>query len=101
MAPELPMQLNERVYEKLMREIGYAKLFPLILEDFVTRADLSMALMQTNMIVSGTAGQLPVTGVVNCPFKADTPSPKSIALRAKYTAKQNGGNVAEKVVEVV
>lgn len=102
--------LDQRVYEKAQVEIGYCKLFPHILEDFVTRKDMAQIIRSdnlptsTNVIVpiNGLAGTIPVTGTANGPaqgtvqpvYNGSIPSPASVAMKVEKEAIKNAGGTA-------
>jgi hypothetical protein len=86
--------INESLYEKVATEITYCKLFPLILEDFVTRADLKQFSLPSNLIVSGSGGgPAPVVGVTTPIYNGSVAGPESQALKvAKNAIKEAGGS---------
>ena len=103
--------IDNEVYEVAQKEIGYAKLFPYILEDFVTRKDIAKMMQPANLtvntavqtILAGAAGTFALvgtgqgtgTGLVNTLYKCQTPAPDSIAMKAtKKIIVDSGGKAA-------
>ena len=105
--------LDESAYESFADVTIYGKLFPKILEDFVARADLKMALKNTNLPVTtnvstivNTAVQVAVpagtgTGVgkgsgsgqgqVAPIYVGDIPSPEAKLLEQRRRAEKEAG----------
>jgi hypothetical protein len=104
--------INQELYDKVQVEIGYAKLFKHILEDFITRKDMMQILIPSNIpvttnvntFVAGTAGPYPVvgkgtgsgSGVANAAYKGETPSPGSIAMKTEKEAIVKAGGITTK-----
>ena len=110
--------INMEVYEVAQKEIAYAKLFPYILEDFITRKDAIKMMTASNLpvntavntsvntFVSGTAGSFPVvatgagsgtgkgTGQTTPVYNGSAPTPQSIAMKAEKQAIVNSGGAA-------
>jgi hypothetical protein len=86
--------LDPKVYLEAATNMTYYRLFPLILEDFVTRADMKELLVATNLIVSGMAGSIPVSGTVQPIQNGSTPGAGSQALKGAKEAKKQGGGAA-------
>ena len=110
--------LNDVTYETAQKEIGYGKLFPYILEDFVTRKDMMNIMRPDNLpvnttlavtpgqAVTGTAAAGAVaaatvspgsgtgSGVVTPVYIGEQPSPASAPLTAKEKAVVDGGGRA-------
>lgn len=105
--------IDEEQFETFANTTIYAKLFPNLLEDFPTRADLKMVLQASNLPVTtnvstlvNTAVQVAIpagtgTGVgkgsgsgqgqVNAVYIADTPSPESKLLEQKRRLEKEAG----------
>lgn len=108
--------LNQEVYDKVQVELGYCKLFPHILKDFITRVDMAQILSPNNLpvgtqvstLIIGTAGPTPVTGtgqgkgtgLVTPVYNGSTPSPGSEALKtAKEAARKAGGTTIKNTIQ--
>lgn len=108
--------INMELYDKVQVEMGYCKLFPHIVQDFVTRKDMLQILAPTNLpvntgvntIVAGQAGQYTVvatgtgsgTGTVSPVYKGSTLSPASTALqKQKEVALKAGGTIIKGTIE--
>ena len=104
--------LDEEAYESAQVEIGYCKLFPLILRDFITRRDMEQILIPSNLpvnttvntIVAATAPTGPVTGTgigkgsgATTPvYNGNVPSAGSKILEGeKLAIKEAGGTAIE------
>ena len=98
--------IDERAYDIAQVQIGYCKLFPLIVQDFITRQDLMKILTPDNLPVTVNPGQgvsvvvpagtgstvSPGTGIVSPIYTGQTLSPGSVALsRQKEVIKNSGG----------
>lgn len=105
--------MDDQVYEAAQKEIGYAKLFPYILEDFVTREDIAMMMKPSNLpvstsvntILAGAAPSGPVTGtgigsgngVTSPVYICKQPAPASIALKATKVGVVNSGGAVTSI----
>jgi hypothetical protein len=70
----------------------YYRLFPLIMQDFITRADMQELLLPTNLIISAQAGPAPVVGTIQAIQNGASPGAGSQTLKqAKEALKQSGG----------
>lgn len=99
--------LNEGLYDEVATQITYCKLFPLIMEDFLTRSDCKDIMTATNLIVNTTiagsvSGPGNVTGtglgVVNAKYAGNTPNPGTMVLRSEKQALQDAGGVSGQVI---
>lgn len=115
--------LDDQIYEVAQKEIGYAKLFPYILEDFISRKDAkemmnssnlpvsTMVSTQVNTILAGAAGPYPLlgTGIGSgngsgngqaLPiYNGSFPTPASKAMEIQKEAIVNaGGNASSKAI---
>lgn len=87
--------LDPKVYLQAATNMTYYRLFPLLMEDFVTRADMKQLMMPTNLLIaSAMAGPVPVTGTVQPIFTGDMPLPGSYTLLAQIELKKQSGGVA-------
>lgn len=102
--------IDDQVYEAAQKEIGYAKLFPYILADFVTRKDVAQMMQPTNLpvntnvntVLAGTAGPTPLTGtgigkgtgVTSAVYTCQNPAPASVALKAVKESIVSSGGIA-------
>lgn len=106
-------EIDEEQFETFANVTIYGKLFPNILEDFVTRADLKMALQSSNLPVTTNVSTLVNTtvqvavpagtgtglgkgtgsgqGQVNAVYVGDTPSPESKLLEQRRKAEKEAG----------
>ena len=89
MAPFNP--LNEKLYDELATNVTYAKLFPLILEDFLHRKDCQI------MVQSMTAQVGPATGKVIAPYDGSMATVGKLDLPVKKAIVMSGG-VVDKVL---
>lgn len=102
--------LDEEVYEEAQVEIGYCKLFPHLLKDFITRKDMEQIMRPANLpctttvntVVSGSAGPVPVAGTglgqgrgqTSPGYIGQTPSAGSKILEQQKEAIKNAGGTA-------
>jgi hypothetical protein len=101
-------ELDEAAYEVAQVQIGYCKLFPLIMEDFLTREDAKIMMGASNLSVSSivnTAVQVVIpagsgTGVggfnttVQATYKGGMPQAPSHALAEEKRAIKNAGGTS-------
>lgn len=112
-------EVNQEAFNTYQVEIGYYKLFPLMLEDFVTRKDAKQMMLPKNLpfqsTVTVTPGQLvngsgggpaPVVasttspgqgtgqGTVQPTYDGSFPHGTSQALKSEIKAKKEAGGVA-------
>ena len=109
--------LNEELFDELQVRIGYCKMFPHIVEDFVTRKDAAVMMVPSNLPVNttvntGVVGTLtpPTTvagtgvgkgsGATTPAYKGDTLLPADELLKQEKQAIVNAGGIGGKVVEV-
>lgn len=110
--------IDQEAYETFQVEIGYYKLFPLIMEDFVTRKDAKQMMLPSNLVVNtqlnvmpgqavATAGgptaqtgstvspgQGTGTGTVQPTYDGSFPHGETQALKVQIKAKKEAGGVA-------
>jgi hypothetical protein len=87
--------LNQKVYLEAATKMTYFRLFPLIMEDFVTRADMKELLIASNLIVTGQVGPAPITGGVCQPIQnGSSPGAGSQLLKQSKEAKKQAGGAA-------
>ena len=105
--------IDPAIYEEAAIQITYCKLFPLILEDYLTREDAKKMMESTNLSVSttvntmlsGTAGPAPLSGTgagtgsgqVQAAYKGETALAGSQALANEKKVIKEGGGTATKV----
>lgn len=111
-------ELDDEQFDSASGIITYGKLFPKILDDFITREDLKMALKSSNLpvstnvstiantVVTGVAGAIPVTGTgvgpgsgsgtgqVSPIYVGDQPSPASQLLKQRREAEKRAGSTS-------
>jgi len=109
-------EINQEAYDTYQVEIGYYKLFPLLLGDFVTRKDAKQMMLPSNLPVQtsvtvnpGQAVQVAVPagtgsttspaagngqGTVQPTYNGSTPHAESQVLKAEIEAKKRAGGVA-------
>jgi hypothetical protein len=86
--------LDPKVYLEAATNMTYYRLFPLMMEDFITRADMQELLIATNLIVNGTAGPFPVVATVQPIQNGSAPGIGSQGLKASKEAKKQAGGAA-------
>ena len=108
--------INQELYDKVQVEIGYCKLFPHILKDFITRADMLQILAPNNLpvntqvstILAGAAGPYPLagtgqgkgSGLVTPGYNGANPSSGSQALKKQKEAiRKAGGTIIKGTIE--
>lgn len=100
-------QLDDAMFDTVQTEIGYCKLFPHILKDFVTRLDCKEIMKSTNLPVTTSVTTAVVTttdtgtgkgqgsGQTTPIYTGSTPSPASKVLeQEKEVIKNAGGSAA-------
>jgi hypothetical protein len=88
--------IDEAAYEKAAIEISYAKMFPLMVEDFLTRHDCKEMMAESNLIVTVQAGQAVTTTGSPSAQSGSTVSPGQGQVKASYKGgNKRGGTVAE------
>ena len=99
--------MNEETYETAATFITYAKLFPYIMDDFVTRDDSKEMMGKSNLPVNINAGQAvnttgspaaqagftvsPGSGLAQPIYDGSFPSPGTKVLEQKIKAKKEAG----------
>lgn len=113
-------QIDDSAYDEAQTKIAYCKLFPLMLEDFVTRLDSAAMLSPSNLpfvstvtVNPGQAVQVAVpagtgssvspgtgagTGQVTPVFNGKNPHPSTNALKAQKEAIEKAGGAATDAV---
>jgi hypothetical protein len=108
--------INDQAYDEAATQITYCKLFPLMIEDFLTRLDSKEMMRATNLIVSTDAGQAvsttgsptaqagatvsPGQGRVNVVYAGDYKKPGTLSLaEEKKAIKEAGGQATTTVLE--
>jgi hypothetical protein len=87
--------LDPKIYLQAATNMTYWRLFPLILQDFITRADMQELMLPTNLLVTGSAGPAPITGgMVQAIQKGSSPGAGSQTLKASVEAKKQFGGAA-------
>jgi len=109
-------QIDDSLYDKVATEITYYKLFPLMMEDFLTRVDSNEMMAATNLIVQTDAGQnvattgspaaqtgfttSPGQGRVTPPYTGSYKKAATITLAERKKAlKEAGGTATEGIVD--
>jgi len=106
--------LNEEVYEEMQVRIAYYKLFPLIVKDFLTRADAKEMMKSSNLVATVNPGIAVTTAggptaqsgstvspgkaQVNAVYKGEVPLAKSKQLELTYKRLKDTGDVAGKAL---
>ena len=67
--------INDQTYEDAANQIAYCKLFPYIIEDFLTRLDCGEMMKSTNLITQVDAGQAVATTGNSAAHTGTTVSP--------------------------
>lgn len=101
-------KLNIDAFDKVAIKVAYCKMFNHIVQDFVTRQDLSFALKASNLIVN-TAVQVAVpagtgtgTGVVSAIYDGSVQAPTTAQLIIRRKADlEAGGAAIDASVEVL
>jgi hypothetical protein len=100
--------IDDALYEEAQVQIGYCKLFPLILEDFITRKDAAEMMKASNLPFTSTVattgtsaaqtgvGIGQVSPIYNGSF--DTPGSKLLAAQ-KEAIKDAGGKSTKAVLD--
>ncbi len=108
--------ISDQAYDDAANVITYCKLFPLMIEDFLTRLDSKEMMLSTNLIVQVDAGQAvataggptaqtgstvsPAQGRVNPIYMGDFKKPGTVSLaQEKKAIKEAGGQATGSVLE--
>jgi hypothetical protein len=108
-------QISDEAYEEAANQIAYCKLFPLIVQDFLTRLDCRAMMSPTNLIAQIDPGQAVTTatpagagagstvspgqGRINAIYMGDFQKPATKALeRQKKAIKEAGGKATTSIV---
>lgn len=108
--------INDQAYDEAATQITYCKLFPLMVEDFLTRLDSKEMMMSTNLIVQVDPGQAvtttggptaqsgstvsPAQGRVNPTYLGDYKKPGTMSLiEEKKAIEEAGGKAASSVLD--
>jgi len=108
--------ISDQAYDDAATQIIYCKLFPLIIEDFLTRLDCNEMMKSTNLTTQVKAGQsvsttgaagamtgtttAPGQGKVIATYKGSSKKPGTIKLaQEKKAIKEAGGQATGAVVE--
>lgn len=106
-----PLQaLDEGTYDTLATQISYCKLFPYILEDFLTRADCKEMMRSSNLPVSTQVNTIVTTstdagtgigkgsGTASPAYAGQEPLAGSLRLKKEKEAIRRAGGVSSKVI---
>lgn len=109
-------KIDESAYDEAQVVISYCKLFPFIVEDFLSRLDCNQMMIPTNLIAQVDAGQLVATagsptaqtgstvspgqGRVNPLYRGDFQKSGTKALaKQKKALKEAGGIATQNVLD--
>lgn len=91
MAPISPV--NPVLFDKVATALTYAKLYPLIQRDFMGKLDCRAVHAPGNMLLTGTAGPLPLVGTVTHIVVQGGSSNFSEIKKVEYKAKVEAGDL--------
>ena len=95
MAPLNP--LNPATFDKVAAKLTYAKLFPLIMQDFMGKADCKLVHAVGNMLVNTTGGPTSQSGPVTHVAVQGGSDSITQAKKAAYEAASKAGGVLDMV----
>jgi len=106
----MALELNDQLYETSASYITYAKIFPHIMADFLTRQDAKFLVASSNIVVTVNPGQAvtttgtpvaqagatisPGTGLSTFVYMGDVPTAGTKLLEASVKVRKEAGGLA-------
>jgi len=106
----MALELNDQLYETSASYITYAKIFPHIMADFLTREDAKFMVASSNVVVTVNAGQAvattgspvaqagstvsPGTGLSTFVYKGEVATAGTKVLEVSVKARKEAGGLA-------